>query len=298
MTITKNTDIQKTYKITFTPIKFTGFLRCNNVMKLINFFILILLCLIFYSLFIEPNKLVVTRYTLPDKELNGIKIVFLGDFHIRPNQEKRLERIIEPVNTENPDIIVSVGDFAAGHTHSSTMPIENIAKDLSKMQAKYGFYTTLGNHDNWYGKEEVINALMQNGIKVLDNESAKLNINEKTVYIAGIEDMITGNADIQKALSATETPTILLSHTPDIFPKVSWDVNLTLAGHTHGGQVRLPLIGAIVVPSAFGNKYSQGLIEKNGKKMIVTKGIGNSILPIRFNCVPEIVVIEFVRENK
>lgn len=86
---------------------------------------------------------------------------------------------------------------------------------------------------------------------------------------------------------------ILLCHSPDVFPKVPKEVNLTLAGHVHGGQVRLPILGSLIVPSNYGDKYSQGLIEENGKKMIVTKGIGNSILNVRFNCIPEIVVIEF-----
>jgi len=78
-----------------------------------------------------------------------------------------------------------------------------------------------------------------------------------------------------------------------VFPRVPKEVNLSLSGHVHGGQVRLPLIGALVVPSDYGDMYSQGLIKEKGKQMIVTKGIGNSILNVRFNCVPEIVVIEF-----
>jgi len=105
---------------------------------------------------------------------------------------------------------------------------------------------------------------------------------------------MTASPNIYEALENTKSPTILLTHTPDIFPKVPSDVNLTLAGHTHGGQVRLPLLGALIVPSDYGNKYSSGLIEEKGKKMIVTNGIGVSILPIRFNCPPEIVVLEFV----
>ena len=85
----------------------------------------------------------------------------------------------------------------------------------------------------------------------------------------------------------------MLTHSPDIFPKVPKEVNLTLSGHVHGGQVRLPLLGAIIVPSKYGDKYSYGLIEEDNKKMIVTSGIGTSILNVRFNCKPEIVVIEF-----
>ena len=263
--------------------------------KKLKLIILILICfaLGIYSVFIEPNKLIVTHYTIQDKELSGIKIAFPSDFHIRPYQAKRLEKVVDLVNAENPDIILSAGDYVAGHTKRATMPIEDIAKNLSKMKSKYGFYTVLGNHDGWYGQEKLTKALEQNGIKVLGNESLKLNINGKTVYLAGIEDMMTGNADIQKALSETKTPTILLSHTPDIFPKVWENVNLTLAGHTHGGQVRIPLIGPIFTASRYGDKYAKGYIEENEKKMIVSTGIGTSIFPIRFNCLPEIIIIEF-----
>lgn len=255
--------------------------------------ILLFIILICYSYIVEPNKLELNKYVIQDSQLQGVKIVFASDFHIKPYGQKRLERVVEMINAENPDLVLSVGDYVSGHTQHSTMPIKNIAEILSKVKAKYGFYTTLGNHDGWYGKDEIAKNLEKNGIKVLQNENVKLNINGKTVYVAGIEDIMTGKPDLQKTLSDTETPTILLSHTPDIFQKVWESVNLTLAGHTHGGQVRLPFLGALIVPTRYGNKYSLGLIEKNGKKMIVTKGIGNSILPIRFNCPPEIVVIEF-----
>lgn len=133
-----------------------------------------------------------------------------------------------------------------------------------------------------------------NGIKVLANENISIPINNKTVYIAEVEDLMTGHSNIYQALENTKTPVILLTHTPDIFPKLQSSVNLVLAGHTHGGQVRLPLLGPIFTASSYGDKYAKGLtIAKNGNKMITTKGIGTSILPIRFNCVPEIIVIEF-----
>ena len=85
-----------------------------------------------------------------------------------------------------------------------------------------------------------------------------------------------------------------MTHSPDVFVDVQKsNVKLTLAGHVHGGQVRLPFIGALIIPSKYGDKYSHGLIEEDGQKMVVTKGIGTSILPVRFNCIPEIVVINF-----
>ena len=125
------------------------------------------------------------------------------------------------------------------------------------------------------------------------NSNVEVNAGGKEIYIAGVEDKATRTPEIYKALDGAKNPVILLTHSPDIFPKVPKEVNLTLSGHVHGGQVRLPLLGAIIVPSKYGDKYSYGLIKEDNKKMIVTSGIGTSILNVRFNCIPEIVVIEF-----
>ncbi|MBQ8636015.1 metallophosphoesterase [bacterium] len=247
-----------------------------------------------YSYFIEPNKLEIANYKIQDKELKGIKIVFASDFHIKSNQKERLEQIINIINLQKADIVLLAGDYVSGHTKISTMEPQKIAEGLSKIKTKYGIYATLGNHDGWYDKEYITEVLEKENIRVLDNENVKLQIEGKEVYISGVEDMMTGSPDIYKALNNIKSPIILLTHNPDIFPKIPNGVNLTLAGHTHGGQVRLPLLGALIVPSKYGDKYSQGLIKENNKIMVVTKGLGVSVLPIRFNCLPEIVVLEFV----
>lgn len=139
---------------------------------------------------------------------------------------------------------------------------------------------------------------------MLTNSNVKLNIKGKTLYIAGIEDLMTGAPNVYQSLEKTglgigddekgkRAPIIMLSHTPDTFPKIPQEVNLTLAGHTHGGQIRIPLLGPIFTASSYHDKYAKGLITENGKKLFVTRGIGVSILPFRFNCVPEINVINF-----
>ena len=247
----------------------------------------------YYSIFVEPNKLIITNYKIKDSSLKGLKVVFIGDYHIKPTGQKRLEKLVNMINDENPDIVLSAGDYVSGHKAKMTMPIENIASGLKNIKTKYGFYTVLGNHDWHLGGEKITKVLENNGIKVLANSNTAIKINDKTIFIAGVEDLQTRLPDIDSALENTQNPIILLSHSPDIFPQVPEKVNLTLAGHVHGGQVRLPFIGATIIPSEYGNKYSQGLIIENERKMIVTKGIGTSILPIRFNCLPEIVVINF-----
>jgi hypothetical protein len=237
--------------------------------------------------------LTIKNYKIKDNDLKGLKIVFASDFHIKPNQKKRLSEIISLINKQNADIVLSTGDFVYGHKENLSMPIEDILEQFKNIKSKYGFYTALGNHDRWISKENIKEKLKNNNINVLSNSNIKIDLNEKSLYIAGLEDMQRGNPNIELALKNTQNPIILLTHSPDMFPKVPTNVNISFAGHVHGGQIRLPFFGAIIIPSEFGNKYAFGLIEKNHKKMIVTKGIGNSILPVRFNCKPEIVVIDF-----
>lgn len=263
-----------------------------------KYFILatILLILMIWSFFVEPKMLTVKTFTLQDDDLKGLRIVFVGDLHIKHNQEKRLVEVIEKINVQNPDLILFTGDFAAGHERKTSLEFETYANDLKKLHAKYGIYTVMGNHDYWAGYDDTKNMLENSGIKILENSNIPLVLeNGKKIYIAGVEDLQTGNPNIYLTLDGTgDNPTLLLTHSPDVFVDVpKGNVKLTLAGHVHGGQIRLPLVGAIIIPSKYGNRFSQGLIEENGRKMIVTKGIGTSILPVRFNCKPEIVVINF-----
>lgn len=263
--------------------------------------LIIILIVIIWSFWVEPNLLVMRNQNLDIKGLEGLKIVFIGDFHIKPHQKNRLAYIVKKINEQNPDLILSVGDFVSGHDPKQSLPIEEIAKELSNLKSKYGFYAVLGNHDWWQGGEKIQNVLEDNGVIVLSNENRRLKINDKIIYIAGVEDINTRNVDLNLALKGANHPTILLTHSPDVFPFVTSEFNskivdkvdLTLAGHNHGGQIYLPIVGALVVPSGYDNKKAQGLIEESGKKMFITKGIGTSILPVRFNCVPEIVVFTF-----
>ena len=246
-----------------------------------------------YSFFIEPNKLEVNKITIYDKELTGIKIVFVSDFHIKPHQQKRLEKIVETINEQQADIVLSAGDYVSGHSELLTMPIDKIAKGLGEIKSKYGFYTSLGNHDKYLGTERIRTALEEYKITVLNNENIKINTNGKDIYIAGIQYKHKKQSIINQTLQGTKTPIIMLTHSPDEFYKIPSSVNLILAGHTHGGQVVLPFIGAILTGSKYKDRFLYGLKELDGKKIITTRGIGVSILPLRFNCPPEIMVIEF-----
>ena len=263
--------------------------------KFILSIIAIFICLLCW-LFIEPELITVHHYKIKNPELQNVKIVFAADFHVYKNQHKRLAKIVKKINAQNPDIVLLGGDYVRTDSPEKSMDIETIAKYLGQIKPKYLTAAVLGNHDYAYGTQKVKKALNKNNIKVLMNEHIKVKTPKSVVYISGVEDLWWGQPNIPQALKNTKNPIILLSHNPDLFPEIPNRVDLTLCGHTHGGQVVLPIWGVLgtkIVPSKYGNKYIRGFIEEGNKKMIITNGLGTSILPVRFNSFPEIVVIDF-----
>lgn len=263
------------------------------IIKLIVLGFLLGLILLIWAIFVEPDMLERKKYKLAVQNLRGLKIVLLSDLHLAPGHGKKLQKIVAAVNQEHPDIILLGGDYVKGHKRSTSMNAAQIAAGLGALKARYGVYAVLGNHDGWYGGPKIETEFAKQNICVLKNENVKLSVNKRNIFLAGVEDFYTGTPDLTEALKGTNGTVLLLSHSPDIFPDVPPVVDLTLAGHTHGGQVKMPFWGAILTSSIYGTKYAEGLITDGGKKMIVTKGIGTSLLPLRFNCRPEIVVIEF-----
>ena len=244
-------------------------------------FLIVISMMFIWALFVEPNLITVKNYT--SDKFKNLKIVFVSDFHIGKHDLYRLKKIVKLINIQNPDIVLSGGDYIKGHTGKTTLDIETIAHELSKINAPV--YTVLGNHDGWYDKYRVKSALEKNGIAVLSNSSIKA----QGITIAGVEDLQTGTPNAEIALQEAESPSVLLTHSPDIYYDIKQPIDLILAGHVHGGQVRLPK--AIIVPSKYGTKFACGDFNETGNRMIVTKGLGTSILPLRFNAVPEIIVI-------
>ena len=253
-------------------------------------FLVFLLVMFVWTVLVEPYVLTTNYGQIKDKNLAGLRVVFVSDLHYKPYEKLRLIRDVKKIQDQNPDIVLFGGDFVNGHKRISSLKPEIIAQELGKIKSKYGSYAVLGNHDVWHDAYGITKALEANNIKVLKNSNKKVG----DFYIAGVEDLQTQTPDIAKTLKNVDAPVILLSHTPDIFEDVPESVNLTLAGHVHGGQVKLPKRGAVFVPSKFGTKYAEVFFNDMGRKMLVSRGIGTSILPIRFLCPPEIVVIEFI----
>jgi predicted MPP superfamily phosphohydrolase len=135
--------------------------------------------------------------------------------------------------------------------------------------------------------------LRDQGIDVLTNEHRVLQVRGQQVVIAGVDDPVTGHDDLTAALAgiAPDAVTVLLSHTPDLFPQVPAHVDLMLAGHTHCGQVTVPGLGRPMVPSHFGQRYAAGLVVEGGHQLYVTCGIGTAVMPVRFGNPPEVVVL-------
>ena len=226
----------------------------------------------------------VKHYTVSN--LDSKKIVFISDLHIAKYDKARLVRIVNTVNELKPDLVLCGGDYIKGHNGKTTLQIEEQAKVLKNIKAP--IVTVLGNHDSWYDKYRIKTALEKIGVTVLMNSHTKIG----NLSIAGVEDMQTSVPNIDTALENTDSPRILLTHTPDIYFDVKEDVDLILAGHVHGGQVRFPFVGAIVCPSVYNTKFSGGDYKETQNRMIVTRGLGTSILTVRFFNIPEIVVLE------
>lgn len=254
-----------------------------------KYLLLIGFILLAYTLIIEPNIITIKQIKIKNEKLKGLKLTFASDFHFKPYEKYRLKRIVRAINKKNSDIILLGGDYVNGHKKGATLDIKIISQEFGNLKSKYGTFAIMGNHDGWQGRKEIIDEFEKQNITVLENS----NINFENFTIAGLEDLQTANPNVKKALNNATNPTILLTHTPDMICEISDEkVNLVLAGHTHGGQIVLHK--PIVIPSKFGDKYAYGLYDINGIKMFVSKGLGTSILPLRFNCLPEIVVIEFI----
>jgi uncharacterized protein len=271
-----------------------------------------------YAFGLEPAfRLRVQRYQLlPPAWPAGLslRLAVVADIHVgEPYMPvSRVEEIVETTNALGAEVIVVLGDFVAGHRFMTRqVGMAEIAPVLARLKAPLGVFSILGNHEWWddltaqrerKGPIIAARALREVGIPVLENDVVRLSKNDQPFWLAGLGDQLAfirgrgrfdGLDDLPGMLANVndDAPVILLAHEPDIFPKVPARVALTLAGHTHGGQVRL--FGySPMVPSKYGNRFAYGHIVEDGRHLIVSGGLGTSILPVRFGVPPEIVLVE------
>lgn len=252
-----------------------------------------------WAFFIEPNRLVTRQETLRIErwpvELSDLKIAVLSDIHAggRFIDERKIRLIVERTNALNPDLIVILGDYISGGHDQHSMAPEVFAPILKDLHAPLGVYSVLGNHDWWFDGERVRAALEANGIKVVENDVVRIETRGRAFWLLGLADLWTRTPRIEPAITKVPEgdPIIAIAHNPDIFPRLPERVRLFLAGHTHGGQVRFPIIGTVVHTSDFGDRYEAGHVFENGHHLFVTTGIGTSIVPVRFLVPPEIVLL-------
>jgi len=254
----------------------------------------------FWGLLIEPGRLVIHEQTIQidnwPQPLDGLRIVVLADIHVDDwfITDKKLRSIVECTNQLQPELIVILGDYMSGDGWvKRRVDPELFGPVLKDLHAPLGVYSVLGNHDWWYGGMRVRRALEQNGIKVLENESAKVDARGTSLWLAGLADLWTRPQRINDTLAGIPEgqPLIGLTHNPDIFPNVPQRVQLLLAGHTHGGQVRFPIIGPVIESSDYGDRWVRGHVFEDNHHLFVTTGIGTSIIPVRFGLPPEIVLL-------
>ncbi len=247
---------------------------------------------------IETNTYKISSEKIP-QELSGFKIAQISDFHNKKNNEKILKKLKEAT----PDIIVITGDFIDSRKTKTEISLD-FAKELIKIAPCY--YVT-GNHEARLTEiyPDFENELKNIGVTVLHNEATVIEKNNNAITLVGIDDprMTYKKDSAEKACQVIKDElstinyngyTILLSHRPEAFKEyVNANIDLALTGHAHGGQAILPFIGGIIAPNqGFFPKYYKGIYEENNTKMIVSRGLGNSLCPVRFNNRPEIIIVE------
>ena len=253
-----------------------------------------------WSTVFEPDLLFVRRVTVETEKWPpwraSLRIAVVSDLHVgAPHVDlAKLDRIVSEINGMQPDIVVILGDFVTGGVlFGEFVEPEPIANRLKNLSARYGVFAVLGNHDWWYDGQRVWRALTDAGIEVLENRGVRLDPPGGAMWLVGISDDMIGRADPQATIGPLPDgePIIALTHSPAIFPDIAPRTLLTLAGHSHGGQVSFPVIGPLFIPGRSPLRYAYGHIRENGKDMYVTAGIGTSILPIRLNMPPEIALV-------
>ncbi len=258
-----------------------------------------------YASQVEPRWLSLeqVRIAIPrlPEALEGLRIVQLSDIHLYPYTDlNHVREAVALANAQRPDLVALTGDFVLDHVDA----IDDLAPVLAGLTARLGLYAVLGNHEMWLGAAPVIEGLARQSIPTLINRGLTLDVGGVLLYIAGLDDGWSGRPDLAKALAARPegAVTVLMVHEPDLADATARDgrVHLQLSGHSHGGQVRLPGMGALVLPF-LARKYDQGLYrlpggpERRGLWLYTNRGIGVNGPPLRFRCRPEVTVLTLTR---
>ena len=238
------------------------------------------------------RRLIVRMDEFPAGEA-PIRIVLFSDVHVHgPDMPpSRVARIVDQINALRPDVIIAAGDYSGDNWIGSDYPVDQAIAPLSRLRARLGVYAVLGNNDNRAGSAIATRSLEQAGIHVLSDSAAAVG----PISLAGTDGQLHARGgwkamreQIYSALAATPGIPILVTHRPDEFKFTPPWIKLVLAGHTHCGQIVLPIAGAIATGSDFGQKYLCGIVRNGSQMLIVTGGVGTSYVPLRFGAPPDI----------
>lgn len=255
-----------------------------------------------YASVIEPRRIEVVRETFTLKSLppafDGYTLTQISDLHLTSYLgPAHYQHIAQQVNDLDADCIVITGDFLDRRDRSR---VEMIPPALQDLTAPDGVFAVLGNHDYRFNVHKVIDAVHAGGVRMLINEHVELRRGDEVLYLAGVDDISKRRQDLGRALKdiPADGCIVLLAHEPDYADKVAADgrVALQLSGHTHGGQVRVPFVGAVrsKLPR-LAKRYVMGRYQIGDLQLYVNRGLGLASLPVRFNCRPEITHITLRR---
>lgn len=238
------------------------------------------------SLSLERVEITLPR--LP-KKLDGFKIIHLSDIHHSPfTSFAHIARTVKIANRLRPDMFVLTGDYVS-HETSYIKPVADL---MGELKSEFGTYACLGNHDHWTDPDLVVKSFRQAGVKMLVNEGIRFEAHGASFWVAGVDDHMVGKTDLPAALKGSfpDEMKLLLAHNPIIFRRsVRAGIDLTLSGHTHGGQVRVRDAQKRLIRR---RKLSNGLHHRKDSQIYITRGIGTVVLPVRYQCPPEITLLE------
>ena len=246
----------------------------------------------------EANSLSLERVEIRlnrlPKRLDGFRIIHLSDTHHSPfTNLEHIQRAIKVANRLKPDMFMLTGDYVS-HEKKYIAPV---AQALGELKSKLGTYACLGNHDHWTDPDLVVRKFRSAGIRMLVNEGFRFEARGASFWLAGVDDHMVGKTDLAAALKGSfpDEMKVLLAHNPLIFRQaVRYGVDLTLSGHTHGGQVKVRDPEKRLLTK---RRLSSGLHERKESQIYITRGIGTVVLPIRYQCPPEISLLELRCEN-
>jgi uncharacterized protein len=255
-----------------------------------------------WAFLIEPRRIVVSRRTLAlpgwPRELAGLRVAVVADLHAgTPHvDEGTVAEVVAMVNDEGPDMVLLLGDYVdkeVAPADTSRAPLEAVVRHLAALHAPLGVHAVLGNHDWAAGGDSVVAALSDAGVNVLENDVRRLERDGQELWLIGLADLRRRDPDLQiLERMPAGAPTLVMSHDPDVFPRIPRSVALTLSGHTHGSQVDLPLLRRLVIPSRYGARFASGHVVEGERHLFVSRGLGTTGLPVRFRARPEIPVLE------